>query len=397
MKIKAMPLDRESDTEQRSRRTREWSFPLLLVAAATIFILAYNNSSFYQKDDFRISQSQQKLYFPHVDTSTGPHRRLSSNDSKTGAFANCKGDMKTSRTSNETLPLLVNTIPAHPETGFTIISCRNIHYRAPIPELMNGDYSIVVGVLSGAGGKGPLHRNSIRATWASERKGIYFIVAGPWEAIEEEYNKYRDLIWIEEDEVYEGEESVLPFKTEVFIHIANKYSSGFDYLFKTDDDSYVDVNKLDKYLSKHSYNYWGCCTEDYIRPLRHPSRKWHITFDLYPEDLYPRYCQGAGFAMSKKFVDCITSNLKKFRYNPFEDVSIGLLSERCRVKPVTDYERVIQYRTEDANEKKQLNNVKKDEIFFPPRATMKGKKLLQHRVKNLYDMYAHHKCAKEGC
>jgi hypothetical protein len=267
-------------------------------------------------------------------------------------------------------------------------------------EIENGGSKIIVGVLSGAGGKGPLHRDSIRSTWARDRKGIYFIVAGPWEVVKVEYEKYRDLIWIEEEEVYEGEESVLPFKTEIFLHILHKYSlpgqAGFEYLFKTDDDSYVDLTKLAKTIVGTHYDYWGCCTTDHFRPLRSPTRKWRVTFELYPEEYYPLYCQGAGFAMSRKFITCISTNLENFRYNPFEDVSVGLLAERCGIKAVSDFARIRQYRTDDASEKKMLNDSKKEEIFLLPRASMQGK-ILQHRVKTHYDMYAHHKCVAEGC
>lgn len=267
-------------------------------------------------------------------------------------------------------------------------------------EIENGGYKIIIGVLSGAGGKGPLHRDSIRSTWARDRKGIYFLVAGPWEFVKVEYEKYRDLIWIEEEEVYEGEESVLPFKTEIFLHILHKYSlpgqAGFEYLFKTDDDSYVDLAKLEKTIVGHHYDYWGCCTTEHFRPLRSPTRKWHVSFELYPEEYYPLYCQGAGFAMSRKFITCVSEKLENFRYNPFEDVSVGLLAERCGIRADSDFARIRQYRTDDASEKKMLNDEKKEEIFFLPRATMQGK-VLQHRVKTHYDMYAHHKCVAEGC
>ena len=321
---------------------------------------------------------------------------------ETGSFSDCEPHMKTSRSTNSTFTLTTDTSNGkpHPESGITIISCRTIHYRAPLMEIEKGGHKVAIGVLSGAGGKGPLHRDSIRSTWARDRKGVYFIVSGPWNDIKAEYDKYRDLIWIEEDEVYEGEESVLPFKTEIFIAVLQKYSlpgkAGFEYLFKTDDDSFVDVEKLEKFIGGKKYDYWGCCTTENFKPLRSPERKWRVTFDMYPEEYYPLYCQGAGFAMSRKFVECASHHLAKFRYNPFEDVSVGLLAERCGIKPDTDFVRIKQYRTEEAGEKKQMKNVEKKEIFFLPKATMKNK-ILQHRVKTHYDMYAHYKCVKEGC
>ena len=395
---------------------------ILAVIAALSILVAFdtNQRQMYQlklQHESQIKHSQ--YFFPHIqllhsendsdseiEEEIPPilqsHRRLKAHQEyETGSFANCEPDHKTSRLTSDGLSYNIKGTKSHPESGLTTISCRTIHFRAPLKEIEKGGCKIVVGVLSGAGGKGPLHRDSIRSTWARDRDGVYFIVAGPWEDIQAEYEKYRDLIWIEEGEVYEGEESVLPFKTEVFVHIISRYSlpgkAGFEYLFKTDDDSYVDLNKLEKTISSKGYDYWGCCTEDHFKPLRSPTRKWRVTFDLYPEEYYPLYCQGAGFAMSRKFVKCMSEQLKDFRYNPFEDVSVGLLAERCGVEPISDFAKIKQYRTEEAGEKKMLNNAEKKEIFFLPRATMQGGKVLQHRVKTHYDMYAHHKCVAEGC
>ena len=308
--------------------------------------------------------------------------------------------MKTSTRPEDYKP-----IANHPDASKVIISCREIHFRAPLSKIEKGGSPIVVGVLSGAGGKGPIHRDSIRSTWARDHRGVYFIVAGPWEDIEKEYNEYRDLIWIDENEVYEGEESVLPFKTEAFLYIMNTYTlpgeAGFKYLFKTDDDSYVDLTKLKKtIIGKKNTHYWGCCTYEHYKPLRHKSRKWRISEELYPEEYYPLYCQGAGFAVSRQMAQCITDdeNINNFRYNPFEDVSIGLLAERCGYPHHSDCKKIRQYRTKDAAEMTQLKGKQqKEQINFLPKATMKNNKILQHRVKTHMDMYAHHKCVLEGC
>jgi hypothetical protein len=352
--------------------------------------------------------------FPHIDTdnydlpsiyelSQFPFPRLlrrkleDEEEHETGSFANCKPHHKVSRSN-----LIIHS--SHPESKMTTISCRDIHYRAPFDKLKNTHERIFVGVLSGAAGKGPLHRDSVRATWALGHDAVFFIVAGPWEDIKEEYEKYRDLIWLDEEEVYEGEESVLPFKTELFVEVVYRYSTPgtMQYLFKTDDDSYVNLNALEEEIlnSTSRIDYWGCCTAHYFRPLRHPSRKWMITFDLYPEEFYPLYCQGAGFAMSKDFASCMVdqNHLRYFRYNPFEDVSIGLLAERCGVQSKGNCRKVRQYRTKEASEIKQLvgEETERPTVTFLPRPTMK-ETIVQHRVKTHFDMYAHHKCVLENC
>jgi hypothetical protein len=368
----------------------------------------------HDDQDKRLSHPSLPLLeaiFPHIDIDIhqnhpSTYRKLAEKDEEeeeeekdetqeTGSFANCEPKHKVSRSN------LKITSP-HPESRLTTISCRDIHYRAPFDKIKNSQKRIVVGVLSGAAGKGPLHRDSVRATWASGHDGVYFIVAGPWEDIQEEYDKYRDLIWLDEAEVYEGEESVLPFKTEAFIDIVYRHATSgtLQYLFKTDDDSYVNLKALENELLNSGFDYWGCCTAQYFRPLRHPSRKWRITFDMYPEEFYPLYCQGAGFAMSKNFVSCMVdqNHLKQFRYNPFEDVSIGLLAERCGFQPSTNFDKIKQYRTREASELKQLvdSETERAEIKFLPRPTMKNK-IVQHRVKTHFDMYTHHKCVLDNC
>eukprot|EP00559_Dactyliosolen_fragilissimus_P001059 CAMPEP_0184859920 /NCGR_PEP_ID=MMETSP0580-20130426/4872_1 /TAXON_ID=1118495 /ORGANISM="Dactyliosolen fragilissimus" /LENGTH=440 /DNA_ID=CAMNT_0027356803 /DNA_START=171 /DNA_END=1493 /DNA_ORIENTATION=+ len=318
----------------------------------------------------------------------------------TGSFANCTLDHATSTKPGSSKPF-----DTHPDSGMVVVSCREIWFRAPLREIEEGGIPIFVGVLSGAGGKGPMHRDSIRSTWARNRKGVYFLVAGPWSQVEDEFNEHRDLIWINEEEIYEGENSVLPFKTTSFLSILETYSRdgelGYEYLFKTDDDSYVDLDKLDNVLRKKNSNspidYWGCCTMKNYAPLREESLKWHVTYKMYPEELYPLYCQGAGFATSRKFVKCAYegNHIRNFRYNPFEDVSIGFLAERCGIKPVSDTVQVSQYRADEGHEKMKASESAAMYSALP-KASMIGK-VVQHRVKTHYDMYQHHLCTKNGC
>lgn len=377
----AVPLSAKSNHQDHKEERRE------LLQSPYFF------STFFESytSPPKFTHPKQGLYYNNTIPQPKKHRY-------TGSFANCTNDMKTS-----TKPADYKPVANHPDASKVIISCREIHFRAPLSKIEKGGTPIAVGVLSGAGGKGPFHRDSIRSTWARDREGVYFIVAGPWSDIEKEYSEYRDLIWIDEDEVYEGEESVLPFKTEVFLYIMNKYTlpgkAGFEYLFKTDDDSYVDLTKLEEaILDKKDVHYWGCCTDVHYRPLRHPSRKWRVTFELYPEEFYPLYCQGAGFAVSRDMAKCITDeeNINNFRYNPFEDVSIGLLAERCGYPHTSDCKKIRQYRTKDSKELKQLKGSQLEQINFLPKATM-DRRILQHRVKTHMDMYAHHKCVLDGC
>lgn len=76
--------------------------------------------------------------------------------------------------------------------------------------------------------------------------------------------------------------------------------------------------------------------------------------------------------MSKKFLDCAVGlgHISQIRYQPNEDVAIGLLAKRCNIEPVDDERVLIRY---DESE-----------------LTM-HKKIVQHYVKTDKAMRLHHK------
>ena len=53
---------------------------------------------------------------------------------------------------------------------------------------------------------------------------VFFLVAGPWQDIDKEYEDHLDLLWIDDQEVHDGEKSVLTFKTLSFVSIVNDLS-----------------------------------------------------------------------------------------------------------------------------------------------------------------------------
>ncbi len=78
--------------------------------------------------------------------------------------------------------------------------------------------------------------------------------------------------------------------------------------------------------------------------------------------------------MSKKFLDCAigSNHIAKVRYQPNEDVAIGLLAERCKIEPIHDDRVLIRYEDEE------------EEITM-------HKKIVQHYVKTDHEMREHHK------
>ena len=272
----------------------------------------------------------------------------------------------------------------HPDSAYTTISCERIHYRIPESSLGRANDPIIIGVLSGAAIKD--RRTSIRSTWAYKKRNVFFIVGGPWEDIEVEYREYGDLLWIDREEIYITETSVLTFKTESFLSIMYERimqaNTNIEYIVKADDDSYIHLQMLNRALLKENWgmeslDYWGKCHDEAWKPHRNQvipwQKKWYISYKTYPEPEYPPYCQGAGIALSKKFLDCAIGkgHAAQIRYMPNEDTAVGMLAERCGIPTMND-DRVW--------------------IRWDHDITMKGK-IIQHYVKSEKDMRLHHQSA----
>jgi len=303
----------------------------------------------------------------------------------TGAFANCTNNSLT-------------TSPPHQDQHNITLSCHTLPYR--IPQISSSE-KIFIGVLSAAGGDGPEKRQSIRESWAKNHS-VYFLVAGPWTSIENEYNEHRDLIWLDEDEVYNGEKSVLTYKTMAFMKIVHDLSTSqnleIKYAFKTDDDSFINVAYLHRYLLEMEHeeelNYWGWCQRKMFKPLRGENDKWAVSYKTYPEPRYPRYCQGAGFALSWKFLSCAAgpgNHIANSRFMPFEDVATGLIGQRCDILPtmVEDPRLIHMYRTDRTEERERVNKgLKKISKKKLPIPDMEGR-IVQHRIYDSWDMREH--------
>ena len=290
-------------------------------------------------------------------------------------------DARTDRKFNAktTLSLEDCTESLHPSSSIdpsATVSCRKVHYKAPPHAAFEKAGKVIVGVLSSAANQE--RRNIIRQTWANSEAGIFFIVSGPWKDVEEEHNKYQDLIWIE------GEEDVLliTYKTAMFFKVldtmAKDLSLDYTHALKTDDDSYVAMEKLRRFLEERKdIDYYGQCRH-YTRPFRDPEDKYYVSREEYAADYFPAYCQGGGFVLSRNFVECAAVEMAKTPFLSMEDVYMGMIAERCKVFPSqSSGEEVRIYRGEDLH----------DTEIRP--ATMKGK-LIQHRVATAEDMKDHH-------
>ena len=64
--------------------------------------------------------------------------------------------------------------------------------------------------------------NTLGNGWSNGQKNMFFIVAGLLEFIEQEYNHYNNIIWVDTKEAYMWECSELTVKTFAFLGIAHE-------------------------------------------------------------------------------------------------------------------------------------------------------------------------------
>ena len=107
-------------------------------------------------------------------------------------------------------------------------------------------------------------------------------------------------------------------------------------------------------------------------------------------------CQGAGFGLSRSLLDCAVDedHIADFRYMPFEDVSIGIIAERCGFKP-TMIAGIKVFRADTPKERLcvkegiPMKECYKDDSDWPPAIKMDSR-IVQHRVETRDDMnYLH--------
>ena len=281
------------------------------------------------------------------------------------------------------------------------VSCRRMHYKAPPKLAFEVAGKVIVGVLSSA--KNRDRRNTIRDTWANHEggRGIFFVVSGPWEEIEEEHRNHQDLIWIEDEEDF----LLITYKTGMFVQVlnamANDLGLNYTHALKTDDDSYVAMERLERYLGEEEgIDYWGNCGH-YTRPFRDPDHKYVVSREEYSRDFFPPYCQGGAIVLSRKMIECAAIEMGKTPFLSMEDVFLGMTAERCGIFPYrapSDYIKIYRWNSapEDtlflpAARSMKGDSAPEDELFRPaPAASLKGGKLVQHHIIDDKDMEEHH-------
>ena len=219
----------------------------------------------------------------------------------------------------------MNGLPTHPSSSVIQLSAGRF--------VDPGNARILIGILSCE--KHRERADGIRNSWLKLVPTSYrvlFIHGRPNEPEE----VAGDCLYLNCPESYE----TLPQKVHAFLRYSRDHFE-FDYLFKTDDDTYLDLERFISF-DRLGADYIGQFRE---QPMAERGKTWHYgkCTDKSYEVPYERpfvcpWATGAGYLLSRKAVDIASAKTgETYRDSLFEDMMVG---EALAVDPRVEVRRI---------------------------------------------------------
>ncbi|XP_040202976.1 N-acetyllactosaminide beta-1,3-N-acetylglucosaminyltransferase 3-like isoform X1 [Rana temporaria] len=182
-------------------------------------------------------------------------------------------------------------------------------------------------------------RESLRNTWARERKlGGYhlkrmFLVASSglrreMERLIEEASTHRDIILWDFIESHHN----LSLKERCFLEWLNYQCPEATYIFKGDDDEFVNPHALVSYIHasprKYRLHIHG------QQQIHAPPERWGkyaVPISVYPHGYYPAFVSGGGFLLPSELVPSLHWAASIIPTFPLDDVFFGFLALAAKV------------------------------------------------------------------
>ena len=151
--------------------------------------------------------------------------------------------------------------------------------------------------------------------------------------IDEEVKQYNDLLVLDVEESWRES---LTYKSAALVQLAHR--SGAKWLFKTDDDSYLNVPQLLDTLNEMDFKKPTYGGEIWWRSkvIREKAHKFYVSEEQWPEPYYPPYASGAGYFISKAAVTKMLPEIATSTFIPMEDACIGVMMHNIGILTPVD-------------------------------------------------------------
>ncbi|XP_062116363.1 hydroxyproline O-galactosyltransferase GALT6 [Humulus lupulus] len=211
------------------------------------------------------------------------------------------------------------------------------------PPLPEGEVELFIGILSA--GNHFAERMAIRKSWMQHRLikssnvvARFFVALHARKEVNAELKKeaefFGDIVIVPYMDNYD----LVVLKTVAICEYGVRSVSA-KYIMKCDDDTFVRVDAVINEAKKVPQGrslYIGNINY-YHKPLRYG--KWSVTFEEWPEEVYPPYANGPGYTMSSDIAHYIVSEFgrHKLRLFKMEDVSMGMWVEKFNISRPVEY------------------------------------------------------------
>ncbi|KAL1023356.1 hypothetical protein UPYG_G00039670 [Umbra pygmaea] len=190
-------------------------------------------------------------------------------------------------------------------------------------------------------------REVIRKTWGKEQlvygkkvRMVFLMGTSSNEAEKANHQKlleYEDYIygdilqWDFQDSFFN-----LTLKETHFLKWFSTYCDNVRYVFKGDDDVFVNVQNIFEYLeaSAEIKNLFVGDVLFKAKPIRRKENKYYIPQALYNKTHYPPYAGGGGFLMDAPLVKRLYWASESMELYPIDDVFLGMCLEVLQVTPI---------------------------------------------------------------
>ncbi|KAF5206337.1 Hydroxyproline o-galactosyltransferase galt5 [Thalictrum thalictroides] len=217
------------------------------------------------------------------------------------------------------------------------------------PSLLDGPVELFIGVLSA--GNHFAERMAVRKSWMqSDLIKSGNVVARFFVAL---HGRKEVNVELKKEAEFFGDLVIVPFMDSYDLVVLKTVSIceygvrtvSAKYIMKCDDDTFVRIDAVmkqikevpsDRSLYVGNMNY-------YHKPLR--SGKWAVTYEEWPEEVYPAYANGPGYVVSSDIAQFIVSDFEthKLRLFKMEDVSMGMWVEQFNSSRPVEYIHDLKY------------------------------------------------------
>lgn len=233
----------------------------------------------------------------------------------------------------------------------TVINLHNFDYIINEPSICKENETIKVVVVVCTGISNFDERQAIRDTWANylsepsvNGKLVFLVGVGDNKHIQNKLRRestiYNDIVQENFVDSYRN----LSLKSVAVLKWVKDYCRNADFVFKVDDDIFVNIPNLVKYLDKYKKKVKDFnMSEKYIvghlfvgaRPIQDKKSKWYTPKEWFSEEIYPDYVSGTSYIVSKDAVKELYDASLYIKPFWLEDIYItGLCARRAKISRI---------------------------------------------------------------